>query len=86
MKALPTIRVTFEHKIRIAWVTVDAEAWHDQEGIYKVAIANVWLDTAEVFDLLTPEDILDIESAIEPAIHAEAADTDLGLTFGPSAR
>lgn len=75
MHTLPTIRIQFDHKIRKAWLTVDAEAWHDEEGIYKVAIANVWLDTAECFDLLTPEDINDIESAIEPAIHAESADT-----------
>ena len=66
----PTIRVSFDHKIRKAWLTVDAEAWHDEDGIYKTAITNVWLDTAEVFDLLTSEDILDIETAIEPAIHA----------------
>lgn len=65
---LPTIRISFEHQVRKAWVLVEAEAWHDAEGIHKVAIANVWMDGAEVFDLLTPQDILDIESAIEPAI------------------
>lgn len=70
----PTIRIEFEHKVRKAYVFVQAEAWHDHEGIYKVAIANVWMDGAEVFDLLTPADILDIESAIEPAILAEASD------------
>lgn len=70
----PTDRVSFEHKVRKAWVFVEAEIWHDEEGIYKVAIANVWLDDADVFDLLTPEDISEIEDAIEPAALAEAGD------------
>lgn len=70
----PTIRVEFEHKVRKTYVFVQAEAWHDHEGIYKVGIANVWLDGAEVFDLLTDADIADIESAIEPAIISEASD------------
>ena len=82
----PTIRTSFEHKIRKAWLMVDAEAWHDDDGIYKVAIVNVWMDTAEVFDLLTPEDILEIEAAIEPAIAEEFHNTDTGLTMGPAAR
>lgn len=86
MHTPPTIRISFEHKIRKAWLMIDAEAWHDDDGIYKVAIANVWMDTAEVFDLLTPEDILDIEAAIEPAIAEEFHNTDIGLTMGPAAR
>lgn len=79
----PTIRVSFDHKVRKAWLTVNAEAWHDDDGIYKVAIVNVWLDTAEVFDLLTPEDILDIKSAIEPAIHEQARE-DKSTEFIPA--
>lgn len=79
---LPTNRVRFDHKIRKAWLTVDAEAWGDMDGIYKVAIVNVWLDTAEVFDLLTPEDIADIESAIEPAIREDQAE-EASTTINP---
>lgn len=79
----PTIRISFEHKIRRAWLTVDAEAWHDESGIYKVAIINTWLDTAECFDLLTPEDIADIESAIEPAILADKQDDRISA-FDPA--
>ena len=80
----PTIRIKFEHKIRKAWLTVDAEAWHDEDGIYKVAIVNVWLDATECFDLLTEEDICEIESAIEPAIMADQADQRVtGTIPGP---
>ena len=67
----PDLRVSFEHKIRKAWLDVDAEAWSDDEGIYRTAIVNVWLDGVEVYDLLTPEDIRDIDDAIIPAICAQ---------------
>ena len=70
----PTGRISFEHKIRKAWLYIDAEFWHDEDGIYKTAIVNVWLETAEVFDLLTEDDISDIEDAIEPAAMADAGE------------
>lgn len=70
----PTGRISFEHKIRKAWLYIDAEFWHDEDGIYKTAIVNVWLETVEVFDLLTEDDISDIEDAIEPAAMADAGE------------
>lgn len=73
----PTARVQFEHKIRKAWLTVDAELWADEEGVYKTQATNVWLDGVECFDLLTESDICEIESAIEDAWRADRAD-DIG--------
>ena len=70
----PTGRISFEHKIRKAWLYINAEFWHDEDGIYKTAIVNVWMDGVEVFDLLTEDDISEIDDAIEPAVMAEAGD------------
>ncbi len=68
------IKVEFEHRIRSAWLHVEAQAWSDDDGIYKTEVTGVYLDGAEVSGLLTDADILDIECAIEPAIHADASD------------
>lgn len=70
----PTISIEFEHLIRHAHVWVTASAWHDEEGIYKTQIDDVTLDGTSVLELLTQDDLADIDDAIEPAIHADAGD------------
>jgi hypothetical protein len=70
----PTIKIEFEHKIRNAHVWVEASAWHDDDGIYKTQLNNVFFDGTSVLELLTEDDLSDIDDAIEPAIHADAGD------------
>jgi len=70
----PTIKIEFEHQIRKAYLWVEASAWHDHEGIYKVQLNDVFLDGISVLGLLTEDDLSDLSDAIEPAIHADAAD------------
>lgn len=70
----PTIKIEFEHKIRNAHVWVEASAWHDYEGIYKTQLNDVFFDGTSVLELLTDDDLSDIDDAIEPAIHADAGD------------
>lgn len=70
----PTIKIEFEHKIRNAWVYVEASAWHDYEGIYKTQLNDVFLEGVSVIGLLTDDDLSDIDDAIEPAVHADAGD------------
>jgi hypothetical protein len=70
----PTIKIEFEHKIRNAHVWVEASAWHDDDGIYKTQLNNVFFDGTSVLELLTDDDLSDIDDAIEPAIHADAGD------------
>ena len=70
----PTITIEFEHQIRNAHVWVEASAWHDEEGIYKVQLNDVSLDGTSVLELLTENDLSDLDDAIEPAILADAGD------------
>jgi hypothetical protein len=70
----PTIRIEFEHQVRKEFVFVQASAWHDEEGIYKIELNDVLLDGISVLGLLTDDDLSDITDAIEPAIHADASD------------
>jgi hypothetical protein len=70
----PTIKIEFEHKIRNAHVWVEASAWHDDDGIYKTQLNDVFFDGTSVLELLTEDDLSDIDDAIEPAIHADAGD------------
>ena len=70
----PTIKIEFEHKIRNAHVWVEASAWHDDDGIYKTQLNDVFFDGTSVLELLTDDDLSDIDDAIEPAIHADAGD------------
>jgi hypothetical protein len=70
----PTIKIEFEHQIRNAHVWVEGSAWHDYEGIYKVQLNDVSLDGTSVLELLTEEDLSELQDAIEPAIHADASD------------
>lgn len=70
----PTIKIEFEHKIRNAHVWVEASAWHDDDGIYKTQLNDVFFDGTSVLELLTEDDLSDIDDAIEPAIHADASD------------
>lgn len=70
----PTIKIEFEHQIRNAHVWVEASAWHDEEGIYKVQLNDVMLDGTSVLELLTENDLADLDDAIEPAILADAGE------------
>ena len=70
----PTITIEFEHQIRNAHVWVEASAWHDEEGIYKVQLNDVFLDGTSVLELLTENDLSDLDDAIEPAILADAGE------------
>ena len=38
----PTIKIEFEHQIRKAYLWVEASAWHDDEGIYKTELNDVF--------------------------------------------
>ena len=80
---LPDIKIEFEHLIRRAHLWVEASAWCDEEGIYKTQINDVMLDGTSVLELLTDDDLSDIDDAIEPAIHADAADSKAS-SFVPS--
>ena len=60
MSSKPTIYVQFEHKIRQKTRVIDAMAWHDYEGIYKVSLDKAWLGDECVNGLLTDDDIADI--------------------------
>ena len=71
---LPDIKIEFEHLIRRAHLWVEASAWADEDGIYKTQINDVMLDGTSVLELLTDDDLSDIDDAIEPAIHADAFD------------
>lgn len=66
--------IEFEHKIRAEWLSIEAYALSDYEGVYSVGVSGVYLDGVNVMGLLTEEDILEIESAIEPALTAEAGE------------
>ncbi len=70
----PTIRIEFEHQVRKKFVFVQASAWHDEEGIYKIELNDVLLDGVSVVGLLSDAVLDDINDAIEPAIHAESGD------------
>lgn len=70
----PTIKIEFEHQIRNAHVWVEASAWHDEEGIYKVQLNDVFLDGTSVLELLTENDLSALDDAIEPAILADAGE------------
>ena len=83
MSSKPTIYVQFEHKVRQETLVIDAMAWHDYEGIYKVGFDKAWLGDECVNGLLTDEDIADSESAIAPAIRAENEDDRIS-TFDPA--
>lgn len=70
----PTIKIEFEHLIRRAHLWVTASAWHDHEGIYKTRLDDAMLDGTSVLELLTDDDLAELDDAIEPAIHADAGD------------
>lgn len=70
----PTIKIEFEHQVRKEFVVVQASAWHDEEGIYKIELNDVLLDEVSVVGLLSDDVLDDINDAIEPAIHADAGD------------
>ena len=74
MKYPADITIEFEFQIRRAHLWVEASAWGDEEGIYKTQINDVMLDGTSVLELLTDDDLSDIDDAIEPAIHAESGD------------
>lgn len=69
----PDAIVTFEHKVRSEWVFVEASAWLDESGIYQTRIDGVYMDGVNVTGLLTPDDLLEIDLAIEPAVRADIA-------------
>lgn len=62
---------------------VDASAWGDEDGIYKVAIDAVWLDGVNVIGIIHDDDFSDIELAIEPALLA-LLEEDRLLTINPA--
>jgi hypothetical protein len=70
----PDITIEFEHLIRRAHLWVTASAWADEEGIYKTQLNDAMLDGISVLELLTDEDLSDLDDAIEPAILADAGD------------
>lgn len=70
----PDIKIEFEYQIRKAYLTVEASAWSDEDGIYKTELNDVYMDGMSVVSLLTDDDLSEIDDAIEPAIHAEASD------------
>jgi hypothetical protein len=82
-QAPPDIRIEFEHLIRRAHLWVEASAWADENGIYKTQLNDVMLDGTSVLELLTDDDLSDIDDAIEPAIHADASDRSIS-TINPS--
>jgi hypothetical protein len=77
------IKIEFEHQIRRAHLWVEASAWSDEEGIYKTQLNDVSLDGTSVLELLTEEDLSELQDAIEPAIHADASDSKAS-SFVPS--
>ena len=79
----PDIKIEFEHQIRRAYLWVEASAWSDEEGIYKTQLNDVLLDGTSVLELLTEDDLSDLDDAIEPAIHADAADSKAS-SFNPA--
>jgi hypothetical protein len=79
----PDIKVEFEHQIRRAHLWVQASGWSDENGIYKTELNDVLLDGISVVELLTDDDLSDLMDAIEPAIHADAADSK-ATEFVPS--
>ena len=70
----PDIRIEFDHQIRRAYLWVEASAWADEDGIYKTQLNDVMLDGTSVLELLTDDDLNELNDAIEPAISAESAD------------
>jgi hypothetical protein len=70
----PDIKIEFEYQVRRAHVYVEASAWADEDGIYKTQINDVFFDGTSVLELLTDDDLSDIDDAIEPAINADAGE------------
>ena len=68
----PTRTITFEARIRDEWVCVEAQAWADQDGIYKQEIMGVYLDGVNVTGLLTDYDLAMLDGMIDDAIQADA--------------
>jgi hypothetical protein len=79
----PDIKTEFEYQVRRAYVHVEASAWADENGIYKTQLNDVFMDGISVLALLTDDDLSDIIDAIEPAIHADSADSSCS-EFVPS--
>ena len=73
-QAPPDIKIEFEHQIRRAHLWVEASAWADEDGIYKTQLNDVMLDGTSVLELLTEDDLSELDDAIEPAIQGESAD------------
>jgi hypothetical protein len=67
----PTIKLEFEHQIRRAYLCVEASAWHDEDGIHKTELNDVFLDGVSVIALLTEDDLSEIDDAIVHAIYAQ---------------
>jgi len=79
----PDITIEFEHLIRRAHLWVVGSAWIDECGIYKTQLNEVTFDGTSVLELLTDDDLQELRDAIEPAIHADAAD-DACSAFVPA--
>jgi hypothetical protein len=70
----PDNKIELEHQIRRAHLWVTGSAWADDCGIYKTQLNEVTFDGTSVLELLTDDDLQELSDAIEPAIHADAAD------------
>lgn len=81
------IETTFEARIRDEYVTVEAYALADHEGIYRTGIMGVYLEGVHVGGLLTDYDWAMIDGMIEAAIENDAGEEQLTreMGFGPSA-
>jgi hypothetical protein len=55
----------------------------DEDGIYKTQLNDAMLDGVSVLDLLTEDDLSELQDAIEPAIIADFSDEEAS-TFSPS--
>jgi hypothetical protein len=64
----------FEAKIRDEWVWCKAEAFSDENGIYKTKLLGVYIEEVNVTGLLTDYDIACLDSMIEPALIGDAQD------------
>ena len=79
----PDVKTEFEHKIRNAHLWVEGSAWMDEDGIYKTQLNDAMLDGVSVLDLLTEDDLSELQDAIEHAIIADFQDEEAS-TFVPS--
>jgi hypothetical protein len=71
MQSKATHTTQFEARIRDEWICVEAQAWADQDGIYKQEITGVYLDGVNVTGLLTDYDLSELDAMIGDAITNE---------------